>query len=423
MKNIRWILILCCVLICTVLCTKVYVAETQKRRLKQDLIELSKIKYGLFNVDQWKHILTGIISKKIEDFNLDDTNKEKIKEKIRGFLYKVIGELENDYKDDNSGKAWFGFSLRNAASDYLGVFSKMKEDVPKITNDILSFLNDSENREHISAYLTTKINAYADNTFAEVDYSHQDAILEYYAFRTRKEALNGIAAKIRFLDQQHQIFYYSAFISILIPGLCLLFLKDLNRLELTCFLVLSLVVLTMGLLIPMIDIDARISKMSFTLLGEPVIFHDQVLYFKSKSILEVVHLMFIQGKADLFAVGILVLLFSVLFPLSKIMSALLMLYIPSVREKKWARFLVFKTGKWSMADVMVIVIFMAYIGFSGILTEQLNQLEHMNPGLDILTTNESSLQTGFYMFTAFVLLGLLISERIQNTDWMQLPPQ
>jgi uncharacterized paraquat-inducible protein A len=33
--------------------------------------------------------------------------------------------------------------------------------------------------------------------------------------------------------------------------------------------------------------------------------------------------------------------------------------------------MVFKTGKWSMADVIVVAIFMAYIGFSGIVGEQL----------------------------------------------------
>src|SRR5690606_2974713 len=64
-----------------------------------------------------------------------------------------------------------------------------------------------------------------------------------------------------------------------------------------CFLLLAL-----GLLLPMIEIDARIQEISFTLLDEPVSFTDQVLYYKSKSILEVVHLMLTQGKADVMAV-------------------------------------------------------------------------------------------------------------------------
>ena len=80
------------------------------------------------------------------------------------------------------------------------------------------------------------------------------------------------------------------------------------------------------------------------------------------------------------------------------------------------RFMVFRTGKWSMADVMVIAIFMSFIGFSGILAEQLGQLEGLTKNLDVLTTNKSSLQDGFFLFTSFVILSLLISHRLQFKD-------
>ena len=66
-----------------------------------------------------------------------------------------------------------------------------------------------------------------------------------------------------------------------------------------------------------------------------------------------------------------------------------------------------------MADVMVVAIFMSYIGFSGILTEQLGQLEGLTNKIDILTTNKSSLQIGFFLFTSFVILSLLVSQKLQ----------
>lgn len=62
-----------------------------------------------------------------------------------------------------------------------------------------------------------------------------------------------------------------------------------------------------------------------------------------------------------------------------------------------------------MADVMVIAMFMTYIGFNGIITSQLDQLNETGPGLDVLTTNGTSLQPGFYLFLAYVLLGLFFS--------------
>ncbi|HKK39173.1 MAG TPA: hypothetical protein VJ949_07135, partial [Cryomorphaceae bacterium] len=67
-------------------------------------------------------------------------------------------------------------------------------------------------------------------------------------------------------------------------------------------------------------------------------------------------------------------------------------------------------------DVMVVAIFMAYIGFSGIVTEQLGQLQDISTTVDILTTNKSQLKEGFFLFTGFVLLGLLISTRVEKAE-------
>lgn len=100
---------------------------------------------------------------------------------------------------------------------------------------------------------------------------------------------------------------------ILLCGVVLLLSNGLARIEFLLLTTICFVLLFSGLLLPMIEIDARIAEMSFTLLGEQISFADQVLYYKSKSILEVVRLMLMQGKIDVLAVGLLVLLFSVLF--------------------------------------------------------------------------------------------------------------
>jgi hypothetical protein len=68
-----------------------------------------------------------------------------------------------------------------------------------------------------------------------------------------------------------------------------------------------------------------------------------------------------------------------------------------------------------MADVMVVAIFMAYIGFDGIISEQLRSLQGIAKNLDLLTTNNSNLLFGFCSFTLFVILSLIISQKIRNT--------
>jgi hypothetical protein len=66
-----------------------------------------------------------------------------------------------------------------------------------------------------------------------------------------------------------------------------------------------------------------------------------------------------------------------------------------------------------MADVMVIAIFMAFIGFSGILRDQLKVIEVDSENFDLLTTNASTLQVGFFTFLCFAVLGLLVSHKLQ----------
>jgi hypothetical protein len=109
-------------------------------------------------------------------------------------------------------------------------------------------------------------------------------------------------------------------------------------------------------------------------------------------------------------VGVLVITFSVFFPLLKIASSFLYYYnYHKARENPLIKFFVLKSGKWSMADVMVIAMFMTYIGFNGIIASQLGQLNEMSQELDVLTTNGTSLQPGFYLFLTYVLLGLFLA--------------
>ena len=67
-----------------------------------------------------------------------------------------------------------------------------------------------------------------------------------------------------------------------------------------------------------------------------------------------------------------------------------------------------------MADVMVVGLFMAYLGFGGIINSQLTQLEKSSGSLEVFTTNNSKLQLGFFIFFSYTILSLLISQKIDK---------
>ena len=181
------------------------------------------------------------------------------------------------------------------------------------------------------------------------------------------------------------------------------------------YIFIAFIFLLIGLFLPMLNIDARISSLQFKLLGENLTFTDQILYYKSKSIMEMAMILLSQSQIKIILVGVLVLVFSILFPITKLISSIYKLYKPKTKNKLMD-FMIYKSGKWSMADVFVVAVFMSYIGFSGIISDQLSQLEKIKGQLNIFTTNHSELQHGFFFFSGFVLLSILISQTIKNLE-------
>jgi glycosyltransferase involved in cell wall biosynthesis len=173
--------------------------------------------------------------------------------------------------------------------------------------------------------------------------------------------------------------------------------------------------LLVGLTSTMIEIDARINSLSFHLMGSNLEFKNQVLFFQSKSILDVVIILVKTGKYDSILVGVLILCFSILFPVTKLLCTGVYL----LSGKKWAKnkvvnYFAFHSGKWSMADVMVVAIFMAYIGFNGILNNQMEDLNFHSSGFSSIATNHTSLQPGYIIFIGFVLFGLVLSQLLKQ---------
>src|SRR5690606_35020339 len=120
----------------------------------------------------------------------------------------------------------------------------------------------------------------------------------------------------------------------------------------------------------MLEIDARLETMDFVLLGGNINFTNQFLFYRSKSIIEIIFILIETGKIDSIVVGILILSFSVLFPFLKLVSMSLYAVNERFRSNSVANWMTFYSGKWSMADVIVVAIFMAYIAFQGILNNQ-----------------------------------------------------
>ena len=69
-----------------------------------------------------------------------------------------------------------------------------------------------------------------------------------------------------------------------------------------------------------------------------------------------------------------------------------------------------------MADVFVVALFMAYIGFHGLLTSQLGGIARNETGFNIETLNYSRLSPGALFFTSYCILSIIIGIIINRHD-------
>jgi len=119
---------------------------------------------------------------------------------------------------------------------------------------------------------------------------------------------------------------------------------------------------------------------------------------------------------DRIIVAILILLFSVCIPILKTSLITIAFYLKNtVQAKKLINF-VNVIGKWSMADVFVIAIFLAVMSTNHAETASQHKLNMFGFKLDILMSSEtlSNIGMGFYYFTAYCILSMIGTQLSQS---------
>jgi paraquat-inducible protein A len=130
------------------------------------------------------------------------------------------------------------------------------------------------------------------------------------------------------------------------------------------------------------------------------------IFDTSRSILKTIHDLCGQGY---YFVGIMILIFSVIVPFVK---GILLTYI-FFNKKHATRAKIFtfikSIGKWSMCDVFIVAVFLAYLSTGATQTENLKQVTLMGMSVDVhvLAGMQAHLHAGFWCFLTYCLLSLL----------------
>lgn len=388
---------------------EVYTLSQERARLKEDISKVNDVMFGLMSVNHWETEIRKIAVKQIEEFKLTKEQDSLIRVAIDEVLVGVIDKTDRVIQEDDGTVLKF---IRKHAVNLFFDVEDFKKKVPNLTEAIMKKITSKEGKERLKKLVLSKLDELAESTYDSTKVDIYNMYLQKYDAKDRNEFNTITLTKV---DKLYNATLNNSLVAIAI-AFVFVFLwltfrnnDDLKYVLLSFSILFGAIILLTGVASPMIEIDARFREMNFFILGENIEFSNQFIFYRSKSILEIISIMMSTGKLDSTIVALLILAFSVLLPFFKLVSMSLFLISSKFRTNSVARWMTFKSGKWSMVDVIVVAIFMAYVAFQGILDNQLAGLNQNTEAVTAITTNHTALQPGFYVFVTYVVFSILLS--------------
>ena len=394
--------------ICIILTIQVIILARQNQMLKIDLAEINHIRYGLLNVSEWSDRIAVVTTSKINEFEITPENREQFQKSLENVLYSLIDDVEDIMEERTSGA--FKGVKRWVAGMAIEV-EQLRDSVPSFAITVIDELNSPETQAELKKFVLGKLEQFSKDTYNKDKMELFETLLLRYECEDKPSCQDILYDLI---DEKQDAINYRIMLILFLVLLIFLFnllARGMDRFQAPMLILSSFCLLLGGITMPMIVLEARIDLLLFQLLGEDVMFRDQIIFFQSKSITNVVRILMQDGSLQMILVGVLIFSFSIIFPSLKLISS----YIYSTNLFNWRdsnviKFFVVKSGKWSMADVMVVAFFMAYIGFNGVVASQLESIGRNAQSVEIFTTNGTQLMGGFYLFLSFCISSLILSE-------------
>jgi hypothetical protein len=384
-----------------------------RRLLRTDLAEITHARYGILSADQWRGIIGPMLDAQVDKLDLKGQSKS-LRPMVERSLYSLLDNIKTQMTAPNPktpGKPGANPMMVNM------IVASLRPHVPEYTTVVMAQLTKPDVNKSFKDSIRGVLADAVKNTFSATDMTTYNAILKHYGCASGAECEETLGKQIAEADGKLTRDYLIVIASAALGFLLLL--PGKGRLSRGAVLVLMLFSITMlagGVMSPMLEVEVRVTKIDATLLGTPIEFHDQSLYYRSKTVLEVFQTLIHMDRPEMRLVGVLVILFSVVFPTLKMLALAASLVRPALlRTNRVVKVLAFELSKWSMADVMVLAIFMSFVAFNGVITSSWDGLREM-PNIQqvLIPTNASKILPGFYLFFGFCLSSILLSRKLER---------
>lgn len=424
MKSKWWFLpVLFLLAACIWLGTRIYTNQQEISRLEAHYAEIYRINYGIFNIQAWKEKVFHVVTGHIQQFKISPAAFDEAEIELRKYLYSIYdkfiangvlfqGVFEQAEKNNKVNKMLLKMFKDNLSTQIDAL--NIKSEIPSMAKTLAAELKNNEPRfQELMRQELSRLLQFNDK------YAYMDPRAAMFKefncpdLQCTGDFLNKELGRLKAMQYRYNIFFMSLAL-LAITMLAFLYKYSNPAWSVGGMTLFSVLLLLLGISLPMIVIDARLNSFVFNLFEQDLDFDEQVVFYQSKSILDVTRNLIESNGFDLKLVGFMILCFSVIFPLIKLVLGGLFLQYTALQNSNFARNTIFYLGKWSMADVFVVALFMTYIGFYGLFDAQLRQLEANKGGFAIETVNYTHLSSGALFFTTYcilsIFLGLIINK-------------
>ena len=387
--------------------------SAERVQVKEDYSLSNSITFGLFSVDIWRDKISGVINSQIDGYHITPEQKKDIRVAVEGELHDLIAET---VREINKPQKSIGGKLKKLAFNAIVDSAEIQAQVKPFANTIVAKISSRESEERLKDIAGSKVNELVNQTYDSTkvaDYAVDKYI--YTKYKVNNHDRFNSEVERRLSDLKARLFnYVYVMLGCVLAALALWwFMRKHVELQTALFvfsLLFALVLLVVGSLVPIIEVDARITSLDLQLLGQHILFENQVLFYQSKSIVGVVGALMGQNKPDTIVVGVLIMLFVLVLPLLRLVAkGIYVLSNKKIARHPVIKYLTFELEKWDMADVMVVGVIMTYIGLNGILKSQLSSLNIATDSLRVITNNGTSLQAGYFIFAGYVVFSIVLS--------------
>ncbi len=389
-----------------------------RRLIRTDLAEITHARYGILSADQWRGIIGPILNAQVDKLDLKGQSKS-LRPMVERSLNELLDHIETQMTSPNAK----GSGLPGGGNPMFVnmIVGSLRPHVPEYTDVVMAELAKQETQKGFKDSVRVVLADAVKNTFGATDMNTYNGILKRYGCAPTSTGAAAcevlLGQKIAEADRETTRSCLMVLAAAALGFILLMVGKPaLTRGAVAVLMLFCVAMLAGGVLSPMLEVEVRVTKLDATLLGTPIEFRDQSLYYRSKTVLEVCQTLIEMGRPEMTVVAVLVILFSVVFPALKMMALGACLFRPALlRTNRLVRLLAFELSKWSMADVMALAIFMSFVAFNGVIGSGWDGVRDM-PNIQqvLIPTNASRILPGYYLFVGFCLSSIFLSKKLEH---------